>query len=179
MLVLSLFFRVRIISALVPRHAAAGRGACRRRTPREALASPRATLACAPRPPGRADARAASCRSRLAHRRLERRAVPPPRHPCAAAASPLRRRRVTPAPPPPRAIPLPGAACAGPAWAAAARATARAAVGRRRRGPSPPLRREPRAMACAPGRAAPLFLFHWPMGPTGQGLGLIIFFSLC
>jgi hypothetical protein len=38
MLVLSLFFRVRIISALLPHHAATGRGACRRRTPREALA---------------------------------------------------------------------------------------------------------------------------------------------
>jgi len=127
MLVLSLFFHVRIISALVQRHAAAGRVACRRRTPREALASPRATLACAPRPPGRADARAASRRSLLAHRRLERRAVPPPRHPCAAATvghSAARSRTR-----------------AGPAWAAAARATAQAAVAA---GPRPPAPRAAR-----------------------------------
>ena len=121
MLVLSLFFRVRIISMLVPCHAAAVRGACHRRTPREALASPCATLACAPRPPGRADARAASCRSRLAHRRLERRAVPPPRHPCAAAAVGYSAAQ--------------SRARAGPARAAAARATAQAAVAA---GPRPP-----------------------------------------
>ena len=136
MLVLSLFFRVRIISALVLRHAAASRGACRRRTPWEALASPRATLACAPRPPGRADARAASRRSRLAHRHLERRAVPPPRHPCAAATAGYSAAR--------------SRTRAGPAWAAAVWATAQAAVAA---GPRPPAPRAARhGVRAWPGR---------------------------
>ena len=51
MLMLSTFLRVREVSTRVPRHAAAGRRACRRRTPRTTLHAAPATLARAPAPP--------------------------------------------------------------------------------------------------------------------------------
>ena len=112
MLVLSVFPHVHKVSALVPRHAAAGRGACRRRTPREALAPPHATFVRAPEPlapagahltplrrhlapppPGRARRRLpcfapplGRCRCRPP-RRLGARMWAPPHHYCRAAAA--------------------------------------------------------------------------------------------
>ena len=80
-LMLSTFLRVREVSTLVSRHAAAGHRARRRRTARVTLAPPSAPLARAPVPPDPADARTAPLRRRLA--------LPPPaqarrRFPCFA-----------------------------------------------------------------------------------------------
>ena len=123
MLMLSTFLRVREVSMLVPRLAAAGRRAGRRRTPRAASAPPRATLARAPGPPELADAHPTPHRRRLAPPPPARAAPPPSllsaaatrvsragrpaawgcaRGPHRAAAAALPRR-----PPPPRASPPP------------------------------------------------------------------------
>ena len=145
MLMLSTFLRVRIISVLVPRHAAAGRRACRRRTLRAALAPPPATLARAPEPPEPADAHPAPPRRRLAP-------PPPGTASTAAAASPLRRRRrgLFRCPEPRARGPCPGRGCAG--YCGGYRA------GRRR----PP---SPRALASPAPRAARHGMSAWPGRP--------------
>ena len=144
---LSTFLRVREVSTLVPRLAAAGRRAGRRRTPRAASAPPRATLARAPGPPELADAHPTPHRRRLA--------PPPPaqarRHlPCpsaAAGATARRRHRL----------------CATLA-SRRHRGSRRASQGPRRRParrrPAPPPRPRPSAAASrAPGLAAPPLCF--------------------
>jgi len=150
---LSPFPRVRLISTLVPRLAAAGRRACRHRTPRATLRAAPTTLARAPAPPYLTDARTTQPRRRLA--------LPPPGTASAAAAAlPLcRRRRVAPLRREPSAARR--RARAGPAWAAAAPCAGR-------RWPPPPRALAPPAPASharpgAPGRTAPLplcVLFH-------------------
>ena len=138
-LMVSTFLRVRKVSTLVSRHAAAGHRVHRRRTPAPRLRRPPATLARAPEPPGCAIARAAPPRRRLSHRRRSeprRRLLclaPPPLGFAEPAALPPRATRAR-APPPSRCRAPP---CGPPPVAADRSACAWA---------------PPRATACVAGR---------------------------